>query len=158
MGASWSVTKREEVVNFISCAFFPSDKQANTWKGQNQTTCTQGRVFYYLVTINLGDILYIWFINLWLLQIRTKLRLITSLRLSLLSQPSCVVSGKIIAKIQALEDIIGKDMISNHRIPPMKKPRMKIVHNIANLTAKSYRARGLDAKQKREEKGDNWMM
>ena len=33
MGASWSVTKREEVLNSISCAFFPSDKQANTWKG-----------------------------------------------------------------------------------------------------------------------------
>ena len=49
-------------------------------------------------------------------------------------------------------------MISNHRIPPMKKPRMKIVHTFANLAAKSSRARGLAAKQKREEKGDNKMM
>ena len=156
MGASWSMTKREEVLNSISCAFFSSDKQANTWKGQNQTTCTQGRVFYYLVTINLGYIPDIWFRNLRLLQIRTKLRLITSLRLSLLSQPpSCVVSGKIIAKIQAPKNIVGKDMINNHRIPPIKKSRMKIVHNIANLAAKSSRARGLAAKQKREEKGDN---
>ena len=86
-----------------------------------------------------------------MLQIRTKVRLITSLHLSLLSQPSCV-SGKIIAKIQALENIVGKDMISNHRIPPMKKPRMKIVHNIANLAAKSSRAKGLAAKQKRQKK------
>ena len=50
--------------------------------------------------------------------------------------------------MNALKDVVGKEMFENHRIPKMQKPRMRTSRNIANLAAKSFRARGLAAIQR----------
>ena len=98
--------------------------------------------------VQLGTLPDAWFKNLRLLQVRVKLNLITSLWLSLSNPVSCV-SGEIVAKIKALEGIVGKRMVENHKVPTMKKPRIRVKYNLANIAIESSRNRGLLVKDKR---------
>ena len=148
IGSSWSVEKREEILNTISHAIFPPNHRADAWGGYNQTIFANDGQFYYPITVPLGTYPNAWFKNLRILQIRVKLKLISSLRVSLLSQPSCI-SREVLAKLNALKDAIGKEIIENHKIPKMKKHIMRTNRNIANIAAESSRARGLAARERR---------
>ena len=77
-----------------------------------------------------------------------KLNLITSLWLSLPS-PLSYVSGEIVAKIKALEGIVSKRTVEDHKVPAMKKPKMHVKYNLANIAIESSRNRGLLVKDKR---------
>ena len=39
--------------------------------------------------------------------------------------------------------IVGKDMVKNNKVQKMKKPKMRIIYNIANVAFESSRTRGL---------------
>ena len=88
IGAKWLQEKRESIFRPILRAIFPPNRQANAWGGYDQTFYTVKEPFHYPVTVPLGAPPDVWFKNLRLLQIRMKLRLITSLQLSMLDPPS----------------------------------------------------------------------
>ena len=59
----------------------------------------------------------------------------------MLEPPACA-SGQIIAKMDVLKSIVGKELVEDHKTPPMKKPRMRVKYPSANVTAESFRYRG----------------
>ena len=84
---------------------------ADAWYGYDRTHLTENGEFYYPITAPLGVTPNVWFKNLRLLQVRKKLRLISSLRVSI-NEPYCL-SGEILAKMQALEKVVGKEMMAS---------------------------------------------
>ena len=125
LGEKWLLERRESIFKPILRAIFPPDRWANAWGGYEQTIFAVKTPFYYPVTVPLGAPPDMWFKNLRLLQIHMKLCLITSLQLSMLDPPSCVV-GQIVAKIEALKGALGKHIVEEHRLPKFKRPRMSI--------------------------------
>ena len=142
IGRTWPIEKREGLCSTISQAVFPSICQNDVWKGGNYTLSTVGNQFDYPVTVAIGATPNIWFKNLRLLQVRLKLCLINSLRISMLEPPACA-SGQIVAKMDVLKNIVEKELIEDHKTPPMKKPRMRVKYPSANIAAESFRYCGL---------------
>lgn len=148
MGTSWAVAEREKVFKTISYAFFPPNRRADAWPGYDQTHHTVKAKPYYPVIVPLGTSPDAWFKNLRLLQVRQRLNLITSLRLSMLNPPSCI-SGEVFARMDALKRVVGKNLAEAHKIPKTKKPKMRTTRNIADVATTSSRNRGLAARDRR---------
>lgn len=116
------IEEREKLLRIASIIAFPPHQQADMWKGYDQSRSTVGNVLYYPITASMRDSPSVWFKNLCLIQIQKKLNLITSMRVSL-TEPS-LLAGEVLAKIKALELVVGKDMMHRASVSQMKKPRI----------------------------------
>ena len=84
----------------------------------------------------------LWFRNLKLLQIRYTLGLDCFLMLKLTTGNTPI--GEIVAKIQALEQVVGKDQVNKYRIPQMRKPSaVRDFPSFANLRAVEMHQRAI---------------
>ena len=63
-----------------------------------------------------------------------------------LTEPS-LLAGEVLAKTQALEAIVGKQMMHRDSVPQMKKPHMQGLMSAVRATA--IRNAGIDAKRAR---------
>ena len=122
IGVTWPAVEGERILESTIQAIFPDDQAAKVWEGNDLTHRTVKNEPYYPVIVSLKDPPRTWFKNLRLLQIWKKLSIVKSLRV-LLDLSSCVV-GEVYLKLKALEEIVGKEMISDSYVPKMKKPRM----------------------------------
>lgn len=127
IGVTWPMVERERIFQIVTQAIFPPEQAAHVWEGSNLTHITVEKEPYYPVTVSLRDPPGIWFRNLRLLQIRKKLDLVRSLRVSL-DFTSCVI-GEVYFKLKALKEIVGKEMMADNYVPKMKKPRMMTTRN-----------------------------
>ena len=144
----WPLEDRENLFKIASYTVFPPNKRANVWKGHDKNHLTVGKKFYYPIHASLGAMLNVWLKNLRLLQIRKKLNLISSMCVSI-NEPS-LLAGEVLAKTKALEDVVGKDMMTQVSIPQMKKPRIRTTWNrIANERAEALRNAELEARENR---------
>ena len=100
IGVTWTIEEREEMLRKISYTVFPPSRRADAWQGCDRTRFTENNQFFYPVTASLGVSPSNWFKNLRLLQVRKKLWLISSLRVSM-SEPS-LLSGE--APIESLRE------------------------------------------------------
>lgn len=148
IGTTWPIEEREEVLSIVMRAMFPPCTRADVWRGYDQTFRTVGQEFYYPIPINLEASPSSWFKNLRLLQLRVKLNLVQSLRISI---NSCsLISGEVIVKLKGLEQAVGKEIMERHRVPRFLKPRMMTTRNrIANERAQGLREAGLLARARR---------
>ena len=80
------------------------------WGGYDQTPLISKDKFYYPIDVSLGVTHNVWLKSLRKLQLRKKLNLTQSIHLSLDSFTH--TSGKIVAKMKALEQIAGSDIIT----------------------------------------------
>ena len=146
IGVHWPLEDGENLFKIASYIAFPPNKRANVWKGHDKSHFTVGIKFYYPIHASLGAMPNVWFKNLRLLQIRKKLNLISSMRVSI-NEPS-LLAGEVLAKTKALEDVVGKDMMTQVSIPQMKKPRIRTTWSrIANERAEALRNAGLEARE-----------
>ena len=122
VGVTWPLMERERILQIATQAIFPADQASSVWKGCNLAYFSVDKKPYYLVTISLRDSPGLWFKNLRLLQIRMKLGLVNSLRVTL-EYSSCII-GEVYFKLKALEDVVGKEMMTDTYTPKMRKPRM----------------------------------
>lgn len=127
IGVTWSTVEREKILRTITQAAFPGVQVLRAWEGSDLTHVTSKNEPYYPVTVSLKSSPVDWFKNLRILQIRKKLGLVRSLRVTL-DVSSCVI-GEVYAKIKALEAVVGKEMVNDNYIPKMRKPRMMINRN-----------------------------
>lgn len=152
IGVTWPIDEREKLFDIAFRTAFPPNNSADAWRGYDQTSYTVEGKFYYPITATLSASPSIWFKNLRLLQIRRKLDLITSLRVSV-AQPS-VLAGEALAKLQALETVVGKERMSTSSVIPLRNLRMMSTRT-ARIRATNARAdsirnaglRALDARQ-----------
>ena len=148
IGMHWPLQDRENLFRIASYIAFPSNKRAHVWKGPDKSHFTVGGKFYYPIHASLGAMPNVWFKNLRLLQIRKKLNLIFSMRVSI-NEPS-LLAREVLAKTKALEDVVGKDMMTQVSIPQMKKPRIRTTWSrIADERAEALRNVGLEARENR---------
>ena len=148
IGVHWPLEDRENLFKIASYTAFPPNKRADAWKGHDKSHLTVGRKFYYPMHASLGAMPNVWFKNLRLLQIRKKLNLISSMRVSI-NEPS-LLAGEVLAKTKALEDVVGKDMMTQVSIPQMKKPCIRTTWSrIADERAKALRNAGLEVRENR---------
>ena len=122
VGVTWPLMERERIFQIATQAIFPTEQAASVWKGCDLTYFSVEKKPYYLVTVSLRDSPGIWFKNLRLLQIRMKLGLVNSLRVTL-EYSSCII-GEVYFKLKALEEVVGKEMMTDNYTPKMRKPRM----------------------------------
>ena len=127
IGVSWPAIERKKILQSVIQATFPDGQAMYVWEGSNLTHVTSQNEPYYPVTVSLKDSPRDWFKNLRILQIRKKLCLVKSLRVSL-AISSCV-TGEVNAKIKSLEEVVGKEMVNDSYIPKMRKPRMMTTRN-----------------------------
>ena len=78
IGVTWPIDEREALFKIASYTAFPPNARMNAWRGYDMSVLTANNEFYYPITVSLD----VWFKNLRLLQLRKKLNLITSLRVS----------------------------------------------------------------------------
>ena len=147
IGVTWTIEERERMLRKISYTVFPPHRRADAWQGCDRTRFTENNQFFYPVTASLGASPNIWFKNLRLLQVRKKLRLISSLRVSM-NEPSHL-SGEILAKLKALEKVVGEDMMAPTSVPLLKTPAMG--SSSSNIRAESLRNSGLTARNTRNQ-------
>ena len=83
IGVTWTIEEREKMLRKISYRVFPPSRRADAWQGCDRTRFTENNQFFYSVTASLGVSPSNWFKNLRLLQVRKKLWLISSLRVSM---------------------------------------------------------------------------
>ena len=122
----------------------------DVWGGYDQTPLISTGKFYYLVFVSLGVKPNVWFKNLRLLQIQKELNLIQSIHISL--EHFTHKGGEIVAKIKALEQVVGTDIMNWYRIPPRKKLKIMSTKICLNLDrAKALRIHGLAAREGRRE-------
>ena len=120
------------------------------WGGYDQTPLISTGEYYYPVFVSLGAKPNVWFKNLRLLQIRKELNLIQSIHISL--DHFTHMGGEIVAKIKALEQVVGTDIINRYRVPPRKNLRIMSTRIRLHLDrAKALRIHGLAAKEGRRE-------
>ena len=142
IGTKWSLEEREKVLKDISYAFFPPNRRADVWTGYDQTHRTVNHEPYYPISIVLNQKPNVWFKNLRLLQIRQKLHLVKSLRVNLGQESSTI--GNVYSKLQAIEGIVGREMMSSDYIPELKRLRMMSTRSrIADVRAESLRRAGI---------------
>lgn len=122
IGVTWPIDEREELFKIASYTAFPANARMDAWRGHDLTIFTVGNKFHYPITASLADKPNVWFKNLRLLQIRKKLNLITTLRTNMM-HPS-ILAGEVLAKAKALEEVVGKHMMSPASVSQMQKPRM----------------------------------
>lgn len=153
IGVTWPIDEREKLFDIAFRTAFPPNVSADAWRGYDQTSYTVGGKFYYPITAILSASPSIWFRNLRLLQIRRKLDLITSLRITV-AQPS-ILAGEALAKLQALEAVVGKEMTSTSSVVPLQNLRMMSTRTAriraTNARAESIRNAGLRALNAREQ-------
>lgn len=147
IGVTWTVEQREKMFREISYTVFPQSRRVDAWQGWDHTHLTENNQFFYPVTASLGDSPSNWFKNLRLLQVRNKLRLISSLRVSI-SEPS-LLSGGVLAKLKALEKIVGEEMMAPTSVPLLKTPTTGT--SLSNMRAESLRNSGLTTKNTRNQ-------
>lgn len=151
IGVTWPIEEREKLFDIASYTAFPSNVRLDAWRGFDHTILTAENKFYYPITASVAATPNVWFKNLRLLQIRKKLNLITSLRVSMF-QPS-ILAGEVLAKTQALEEVVGKHMMSQASVVRMRKPCMMTTRTArirsANVRAESLRDAGLAARDAR---------
>lgn len=147
IGVTWTIEERERMLRKVSHTIFPPHRRSDAWQGYDRTRYTENNQFFYPVTASLGASPNIWFKNLRLLQVRKKLRLISSLRVSM-SEPS-LLSGKILAKLKALEEVVGKDMMAPTSVPLLRTPAMR--PSSSNIRAEYLRNSGLAARNARNQ-------
>ena len=145
IGVMWPIQKCEMVLGIISHAFFPPNSQANMWPGYDQTPVISTGKFYYPIHVSLGVTPNGLFKNLRILQIQKELNLIQSVHISL--DHFTHTGGEITAKIKALEEVVGSEIMNRYRIPPRKKLRIMSTQNHLHIDrVESVRIRGLAAK------------
>ena len=108
IGVTWPMKERERILQIATQAIFPMEQTNHAWGGADLTHITVAKEPYYPVTVALTDSPGVWFKNLRLLQIRKKLGLVRSLRVTL-DLTSCVI-GEVYTKLKTLEEIVGKDI------------------------------------------------
>lgn len=127
IGLTGPLAECERILQVATQEIFPTDQAVHVWKGCDLTYFTVERKPYYLVTVSLKDPPGIWFKNLRLLQIRVKLGLVNSLRVT--HDSSTYIIGEMYYKLRALRKVVGKEMITNSYVPRMRKPRMMTTRN-----------------------------
>ena len=95
----------------------------------------------------------VWFKNLRLLQLRKKLNLITSLRVSQI-HPS-ILGGEALAKMKALEEVVGKHMMSPASVVQMQRTYLATTRTarmrVGGTRAESLRNAGIAARENRNQ-------
>lgn len=133
IGVTWPIEEREKLLRVASITAFPPHDRSQVWRGYDQSRSTVENKFYYPITASLTDSPATWFKNLRILQIRKVLNLVTSLRVNL-TEPS-LLAGEVLAKTQALERVMGRDMMTHASVPPMRKPRIQGLMSVTRATA-----------------------
>ena len=142
MAVRWPREQRLELFNTISNATFPRGSLDGMWIERDRTAETRGGVPFHQLFVKIQDSPGTWFRNLKLLQIRYALGL--DCFLTLKHRPGNTPIGEVVAKIQALEQVVGKDQINKHRIPPMRKASaIRDFPSFVNLRAVEMHQRGM---------------
>ena len=117
------------------------------------TVLTANNEFYYPITVSLATCPNVWFKNLRLLQLRKKLNLITSLKVSQIHPP--ILGGEALAKLKALEEVVGKHMISPASVVQMQRPYLATTRTarmrVGGTRAESLRIAGIAARENRNQ-------
>ena len=92
------------------------------WGGYDETPLISTSRLYYPIHVSLEATPNVWFKNLRLLQIQKELNLIQSVHIFL--DHFTHMGGGIIARIKALEALVGSEIINRYIIPPRKKLRI----------------------------------
>lgn len=140
IGVTWPIDEREQFFDIALRAAFPPNVRADAWRGYERSFYTVGGRFYYPITAILSAPPGIWFKNLRLLQIRRKLNLISSLKVS--TSQSVLLGGEALAKLQALEAVVGREMMSPASVAPFRCLCSRITRT-ARIRATSARAESL---------------
>ena len=128
--------------------FFPEDAQRHQWPIVDRTCETKHGEPFHQLFIRILDGPNYWFRNLRLLQLRIRLGLIDTYYLSF-EMGTCPLSV-ILAKIRAIESIVGEEQLRNPRIPEMKVPPNRCTCPIhLNVATDAIRNRGLRARERR---------
>lgn len=107
MAVQWPREQRQELYNNISNATFPRESLDGMWVEWDQTAKTCQGVPFYQLFVKIQDPPGLWFCNLKLLQTRYTMGLDCFLTLKLKAENTPI--GELVAKIQALEQVVGKD-------------------------------------------------
>lgn len=149
IGVTWPLEDRESLFRIASYTAFPPNQRADAWTGYDQSHLAVAKKFYYPIHASLGASPNVWFKNLRLLQIRRKLNLVSSMRVTL-GEPS-LLAGEVLAKTRALEAVVGENMMTRASVSQMKKPRMRTTSSrIANERADALRRAGTEASEARQ--------
>ena len=148
MALQASRLEREQFFNQVANGIFPEDAQRRQWPIVDRTRETKHGESFHQLLIRIHDGPNYWFRNLRLLQLRIRLGLIDTYYLD--SEMRTCPFSEVIAKIQAIETIVGENQLRNQRIPEMKVPPIQRTHPThPNVAADAIRNRGLQARERR---------
>ena len=150
IGVTWPIEERETLFKIALYTVFSLNANMDAWRGSDLTAHTVNKEFYYPVTASLNASPKTWFNNLRLLQLRKKLNLITSLKINQI-HPS-ILGGEALAKLKALEEVVGKHMMSPASSVPMQRRLLTTARmRVGGVRTDSIRNAGLAARENRNQ-------
>ena len=150
IGVTWPIDEREALFKISSYTAFPPNARMDAWRGYDMTVLTANNEFYYPITASLNTSPNVWFKNLLLLQLRKKLNLITSLRVNQIHP--FILGGEALAKMKALEEVVGKHMMSPASVVQMQRPYLMTARmRVGGTRAESLRNADIAARKNRNQ-------
>ena len=151
IGVTWPIEEREALFKIALHTVFPPNARMDAWRGSDMTVLTAKNEFYYPITASLNASPKVWFNNLRLLQLRKKLNLISSLKVNQI-HPS-ILGGEALAKLKALEEVVGAHMMSPSSVVPMQRPLLTTARmRVGGVRSDSLRNVGLAARENRDQR------
>ena len=151
IGVTWPIEERETFFKIALYTVFPLNASMDAWRGSDLTAHTVKKEFYYPITASLNASPKVWFNNLRLLQLRKKLNLISSLKVNQI-HPS-ILGGEALAKLKALEEVVGTHMMSPASVVPMQRPLLTTARmRVGGVRSDSLRNAGLAARENRDQR------
>ena len=120
--------EKEEFYKVVANGFFLEDTQRHQWPVIDQTYETEHGDSYHQLLIWINDQINYWFCNLCLLQLRIGLGL-TNTYYSI-SKMEVFPFSTILAKIQSIEFIVGREQLGNSHIPEMRAPSNRLTRPV----------------------------
>ena len=118
MASIWPRPKRQELYDHIIAKAFPD--ASGQWQADDLTTRTRDGQPCHTLQVRIQDAPSSWFCNLKMLQLRQNLGLdcILAHRFT----DGRMVMGEMYAKMQTLEQVVGKTMVEKYKMPLLKRP------------------------------------